>query len=521
MSEKKKPKNGATTTAKSTAKGPKPYSEMSGLNAEIEKRRGAEDASSAPAATMAVGASGTDKSTPPGAKPAAGRPATPSPTPEAASKRANATPAAPERSTTGGWLALLLGLVVGAVGILAAAPFIAPHMPRPIAEFLTQRGTGPDPAVEALNARVAALESAAVADADDPEAEDIVALQERLSAVEAQTTAVTEAIDAAAEDDGETAATEEALDAIAERVSAAEAGMEERISAVEGLAGQIQSLTGQVTSQGEDIATLGERIDAVQGASPAVTGAAFAALADKVDNRATREATAELGARLTALENRAEPATAAELASLANRLAAIETGLEDARAAQARAEEALEAARTDASRRALARDIQAAGARLAERLIAGDSYAAPLVDLEELAGGQAPAALSASAGEGLTAPVELANRFSAAAQAAIRADLAVGGDGGSNPVLGWLQSQVTVRSTEVREGDDVEAILSRVEAAFRTGRDAEALAEAETLPAYAQEASPMAGWIEDLKERVEARQTLDAWLAEIGPADNG
>ncbi|MEL6767129.1 MAG: hypothetical protein AAFP17_08115 [Pseudomonadota bacterium] len=524
MTDPKQPESGADNGTSQ-----KPYAEMAGLNAEIARRRAEGEA---PAAAVAPAAAAAAKAQPAPQKPPASG-ATP-----AEAKRANAQPApAAGRSAASGWLALLVGLVVGAVGILAVGPSLAPHLPRPIADFLTTRGPGPDPADEALSARIYALEEAKLTNID--------ALVTRLEVVEdglagadaARDTAIG-AIDdrlsklgAALADAGSADAIEDLAalsqkqgDAIAELAAqkrALAAQKDELAAQKDELAAQKDAAAQTLSALGEDIAALGARIEALETAEPVVAAAAFAALADKVDNRATREAAAELGGRIAALENEPPVATAEALEGVASEVAALKAGLEAAKAAQAEAEAALAAAEREATLKAEATAITVAGEQLGNRLRAGDRYSDTLAELEALSGASAPAAL-ARGSEGIVSPETLADTFAGAAQAAMRADIAASGEeGGSGAVLGWLQSQVTVRRTDVREGDDVEAVLSRVEAKFRGGDEAGALAEAEALPPHAQEASRMAAWIEKLKERVEAQAALDAWLAEIGPADNG
>ncbi|MEL6482236.1 MAG: hypothetical protein AAFQ75_12360 [Pseudomonadota bacterium] len=518
MTDPKQPESGADNGSS-----PKPYSEMAGLNAEIARRRAEGEATPAPAAPAPKAAATAETPKPaPAAMPSAAA---------AEAKRANAQPApAAGRSAASGWLALLVGVIAGAVGILAIGPSLAPHLPRPIADFLTMRGPGPDPAVDALSQRIAALEEAKLTNID--------ALVTRLEVVEdglvdadAAREGALGAIDdqlsrlgAALADAGSADAIDD-LAALAQRQEDAIAELAAQKNTLatqkEALAAQKDAAEETMAALGEDIAALGARIAALETAEPAVAAAAFATLADKVDNRATREAAAELGGRIAALENRPPVATAEDLEAVKGDLANIEAGLEAARAAQAEAEAALEAAKLDAARQAKSAEIADAGERLSMRLEAGENYADTLDNLETLSGASAPEALRAGA-DGIVDPETLAAAFSGAAQAAIRADIAATGGGeGSSAVFGWLQSQVTVRSTAPREGDDVEAVLSRIEASFRSGDEAGALAETAALPPHAQEAGEMAAWIGKLKERVEAKAALDAWLAEIGPADNG
>ncbi|MEM7527032.1 MAG: mitofilin family membrane protein [Pseudomonadota bacterium] len=481
---------------------PKPYAELGGLNAAIAaKREAAGESAAEPAAQPAEAVIPAE---------AAAESESEAETTASAveARRANAAPP-PEpvaaKGASSGWLALMLGLVVGAVGILIIGPSIAPHLPRPIAEFLTNRGAGPDPAVVALEARIAALEAEEAAAPPDV-SEDIATLGSRLDAISDDVANLSANGIALSEDVQALSAAGITLSEDIQTLSAAGIAKAEDVAALSarmaGVTEDIQSLAASNIASGEDVEALHQRILALE----------------------TSTMPAQLTERINALEAEEPEVTGTEFAGLSetvkgatDRIAAIESGLDDARAKQAEAEAALEQARSDAAQRENAARLRAGGEALRTRLVAGDAFGAILSDLSTLSATTPPAALSDAVG-GVVSTDVLGERFPSVAQAALRAELAATGET-SNAVFGWLQSQVTVRNTTPREGDDVEAVLSRVGAAIENGDANTALAESTGLPDHAREA--MAGWLNDLETRVGAETALDNWLAEIGAASNG
>ena len=66
----------------------------------------------------------------------------------------------------------------------------------------------------------------------------------------------------------------------------------------------------------------------------------------------------------------------------------------------------------------------------------------------------------------------------------------------------FLRSQLGARSLVPREGNDPDAVLSRVEAAAREGRMSDALAEVEALPEEGR--AELAEWVSQVQSRQEA-----------------
>jgi hypothetical protein len=126
---------------------------------------------------------------------------------------------------------------------------------------------------------------------------------------------------------------------------------------------------------------------------------------------------------------------------------------------------------------------------VAAALDTGEPFEDALLELAEATGLDAPEALSAVAAEGVPAIAELQGGFPAAARAAIEADIRNGVEEGNvNRMQAFLKTQLGTRSLEPKEGDSADAVLSRAEAALKTGDLDAVLAEIETLPEAAKPA---------------------------------
>ncbi|WP_179378504.1 COG4223 family protein [Jannaschia marina] len=229
--------------------------------------------------------------------------------------------------------------------------------------------------------------------------------------------------------------------------------------------------------------------------------AALAALEVRVDALESRapagDATAEAApAGLTSEE------VAAELAPLRDEIAALSGDLGPRVAA-------LEAEVADLADRATAvRDDAAALARESARnqvrvaLQSGAPYAEPLAVL-----GDAPEALAGPAATGVPTQAALIDTFPELAREALRAARA------AEPAAGvgsLFRNAFNPRSLEPREGDDPDAVLSRIEAAVRGGDLDAAQAEIAALPAEAQ--AVLAPWQERVAGRAAALSAADDFL---------
>jgi hypothetical protein len=136
---------------------------------------------------------------------------------------------------------------------------------------------------------------------------------------------------------------------------------------------------------------------------------------------------------------------------------------------------------------------------------AGQPFDAALARLDGI---DIPAALSASAGEGVPTLGQLQDAFPPAARAALDASRQVSAEGTvKDRLTTFLQSQTGIRSLAPKEGDDPDAVLSRAEADTGQGRLQDAIAEISKLPEAGQE--QMADWVEMARRRAEAVAAAD------------
>ncbi|MEE9453010.1 MAG: hypothetical protein V3V13_01335 [Paracoccaceae bacterium] len=129
-----------------------------------------------------------------------------------------------------------------------------------------------------------------------------------------------------------------------------------------------------------------------------------------------------------------------------------------------------------------------------------------------------PAALSDHQ-NGIAGMQDLRNDFPDAAHSAIRAaNSPAPNDGMLARVGSFLRTQVASRSLTPQEGNSVDAILSRAEAALKQGDLSTALLEIDTLPASATPPdSPMLNWILMAHARHDALIAYDALTRALEP----
>ena len=210
----------------------------------------------------------------------------------------------------------------------------------------------------------------------------------------------------------------------------------------------------------------------------------------------------DVTARLEALEARpivsvpdGSNAMAAQLDAFRSELdtvteaARIEIEEAKARAAEIEAEAAAVAA--DAQRRAALADIGAA-------LESGAPFADSISRLDAV-----PGDLVAVADTGVPTHASLQTRFPDLARSALSmAQDAPEAAGTGERLASFLRRQTNARSLSARDGDDVDAILSRAEARLQEGKLAEVLGELETLPDAPR--SVFASWMSLAESRVGA-----------------
>ena len=158
----------------------------------------------------------------------------------------------------------------------------------------------------------------------------------------------------------------------------------------------------------------------------------------------------------------------------------------DAEVARARSEADVDAARARG---------QAAVARLQAAIEAGVPYQDLLTEVLGAVDQPVPVTLLNAAEAGVPSLDALRRDFAPAAREALQAAPSEDGRVGS-----FFRRQLGVRSLEAREGEEVDAILSRAEDALARGDVEAALAELEALPPEAR--APVAGWIARAEDRL-------------------
>ena len=320
------------------------------------------------------------------------------------------------------------------------------------------------------------------------------------------------------------------------------------------LPGQGDTTQTTVTDQSGEIAELTDQIAALQGqietlanatppAAPTMAPVDLSPVLDQIAALAPRieGATAAidaLGARVTALES--QPAFGGDLppdtAAALETAARLEAELDQQRAAaQAQADElaaqaeaaAAAAAQAEAAAQAAIAQAEAETAAAMARAAAeaalgqvqvaietGQGFAEPLAALAAVA--DVPDALSATAEAGVPTLETLQTQYPALARAALPLALQeTAGEGIGDRLGAFVMGQIGGRSVEPREGDDPDAVLSRVEAAVRAGDLQTALTEIAALPEGAR--AILAPWGAD----VEARAGAEAGLAALTAALTG
>jgi len=191
----------------------------------------------------------------------------------------------------------------------------------------------------------------------------------------------------------------------------------------------------------------------------------------------------------------------------------LDAAVTDARA-QIEAAQA-EAARIEAEAAAAARrsTAEAALSRIGAALESGAAYGAALDAVAET-GAEIPAVLSEGADGGVPTLTALQDAFPDAARSALEASiLATDAESTVDRALAFLRAQTGARSLTPREGDDADAILSRAEAALRSGDLSTALSEVANLPEAG--AAAMSDWTAAAEARQAALTALTELRAQI------
>ena len=222
-----------------------------------------------------------------------------------------------------------------------------------------------------------------------------------------------------------------------------------------------------------------------------------------------------IASKLSALTDRVDTLASRPVVTTDVPQAALDAALADLRATASAQQDEIDRLLADArlikdsaEAAANATLARAAVTRIQSAVDTGTPFAAALGDLQAAGATDIPDALRNSAENGVVPLAELQATIPDAARNALDAARAADGSGG---VTSFLQRQLGVRSIEPQEGLHPDAVLSRIEAAVRTGRLGDALAEVETLPDPARDA--LRTWTEQAQSRLDAVTAANA-LAE-------
>ncbi|WP_417278578.1 hypothetical protein [Celeribacter sp.] len=153
--------------------------------------------------------------------------------------------------------------------------------------------------------------------------------------------------------------------------------------------------------------------------------------------------------------------------------------------------------------------ISTAKARLQTLVDAGEPFDQVLAEMNT----DVPEVLQQAAAEGIPSVTSLQEGYSEAARDALVVSSRAAYDAGEQS---WfqtaLQTQIGLRSTKPKEGDDADAILSRAEQDVRDGLFAKAITTLEALPEEGK--AEMQGWVANAQKRVDLMTALDEFLGQ-------
>ncbi len=153
--------------------------------------------------------------------------------------------------------------------------------------------------------------------------------------------------------------------------------------------------------------------------------------------------------------------------------------------------------------------ISTAKARLQTLVDAGEPFDQVLAEMNT----DVPEVLQQAAAEGIPSVTSLQEGYSEAARDALVVSSRAAYDAGEQS---WfqtaLQTQIGLRSTKPKEGDDADAILSRAEQDVRDGLFAKAITTLGALPEEGK--AEMQGWIANAQKRVDVMTALDEFLGQ-------
>ncbi|WP_353473441.1 hypothetical protein PVT71_05195 [Salipiger sp. H15] len=270
----------------------------------------------------------------------------------------------------------------------------------------------------------------------------------------------------------------------------------ERITALSGTVEQTAAQVGGIDLSGLESSTadLGQRMQAAEGSAASLT-----------------EQVTQLQGRIEEMQTQwlSESVSPEAMAAYEKALADVRTAIETQRAeVEQMTQEAL-AAKQTASDQAMLAKSRTALSEINTALRDGTPYGEALQVLEAN-GVTVPEGLAATAGDGAPTHAVLVAEFPAAAREALsaarRAEATT--EDTASRFTTFFANQLGARSVEPREGDDPDAVLSRAEAALRSGDLNATLTELSALPEPAQ--AELAGWTARAEARKAALDGADA-----------
>lgn len=256
-----------------------------------------------------------------------------------------------------------------------------------------------------------------------------------------------------------------------------------------------------ITAQGTQIEVLTGRLDSLPSVDTSAIEAGVSDAQSQIEALATQIGTieaqvAELAAR-PVVEQGGE--VTVDLSGINGQIAELSAALDAQKGELAQMIEAAQTEKADAEEIARQTMARAAVTRILVALDSGSPFADALADVEANSDVALSEALAQTASEGVPTIAALSASYPDAAREALALSRSETPETG---VGGFLSRQLGVRSVAPREGDDPDAILSRMEAAVKEGRLSDALAEMDGLPDAAK--APLAAWADAARLRLTA-----------------
>ena len=274
-----------------------------------------------------------------------------------------------------------------------------------------------------------------------------------------------------------------------------------------------------LTTQDGSLSTLGERIATLESAEAPIVdlGPLEDQLASVQENTAGLTTRLdELASRIDTLERQPlEQAVSPEaIAAYERALADLQAEVEAQRNEVAQMAQEAVTAEANAEEQAQLAASRAALAEITSALESGDGFSDAIAILSSN-GVAVPDVLVANAESGVATLGSLIESFPDAARSALSAARSVETEAsqGAGRVATFFANQLGARSVAPREGDDADAILSRAEAAVRSGDLDAALSELSGLPDVAK--SALSEWQSRAQTRLEAKTAADGLVQQL------